>query len=100
MWLRLVNLVVLPTQALVSRLERDARPDGGPKKSAHLSYAKRTPLVLPQQLQRALGRIVVVLGDRLEHRLWQLDVAVLVFAIGVSACQESWSAIPARLPCI
>lgn len=34
---------------------------------AHLGDADRTPLILPQQLQRALRRVVVVFGDGLQH---------------------------------
>jgi hypothetical protein len=59
--LRLVNLVVLPAQAL-----RDAQA---------------APLVLPQQLERALGFVVVVGRDELEHGLGEADVTVLVLEV-------------------
>lgn len=59
--LRLVYLVVLPPQAL-----RDAQA---------------SPLVFPQQLERASGAVEVVLGDRLEHLLGELHVAVFVVVV-------------------
>jgi hypothetical protein len=64
----LVHLVVLPAQTL-----RDAQT---------------SPLVFPQQLQGASRAVEVVLGDGLEHRLGELDVAVFVLVIVVPACAQ------------
>lgn len=64
-WLRLVDLVVLPAQTLCD--------------------AQASPLVFPQQLEGASRAIKVVLGDGLEHLLGELDVAVLVVVIVVPA---------------
>lgn len=64
MRLRLVDLVVLPAQTLCD--------------------TNSAPLVLPKQLQSAVRGIVVVLGDRLEHRFGQLDMPVLILAVRVS----------------
>lgn len=61
--LRLVYLVVLPAQTL-----GDAEP---------------SPLILPQQLERASRSVEVVLGDGLEHLLGQLHVAVFVVVVVV-----------------
>lgn len=75
--LRLVYLVVLPAQTL-----RDAEP---------------SPLILPQQLERASRAIEVVFGDGLEHLLGQLHVAVLVVVVVVpvvaSAVLVRWGSI-------
>jgi len=65
---RLVHLVVLPAQTL-----RDP---------------KASPLVLPQQLQGASRAVEVVLGNCLEHRLGELDVAVFVVVIVVPVCAQ------------
>jgi hypothetical protein len=73
---RLVHLVVLPAQTL-----RDP---------------KASPLVLPQQLQGASRAVEVVLGDGLEHRLGELDVAVFVVVIVVPVCAHIVSALLGR----
>lgn len=51
---------------------------------AHLCNAHGSPFLLPQELQSAFRLIVVVGGNGLEHSLGQLDVAVLVFTIGIA----------------
>lgn len=63
-WLRLVDLVVLPAQTLCD--------------------AQTSPLVFPQQLESASCAVEVVFGDSLEHLLGQLDVTVFVVVVVVS----------------
>lgn len=65
----------------------DLLPKLGKRKgSTYLCDAESSPFVLPEQLQGSLLRVVVILGYRLEHCLGELDMSVLVFAIGVSDC--------------
>lgn len=54
---------------------------------SHLCDTNASPLLFVQQLQGALGRVVVVLRNDLQHGLGQLDVAVFVFIIRVSVKQ-------------
>jgi hypothetical protein len=66
--LRFVDFVMLPSEAL--RVPKSAHMAvhnslGG----SYLCNPDASPLVFPQQLQRALGGVVVVFGDSLEHRL-------------------------------
>lgn len=51
---------------------------------AYLCDADPSPFLFPEQLQGSLGGVMVLFGDGLEHGLWQLDMAVLVLAVGVS----------------
>jgi hypothetical protein len=51
--------------------------------STYLCDSQGPPLLLPQQLQSAFRRVVVVLGDSLEHSLGQLYMTVLVVAVAV-----------------
>lgn len=51
--------------------------------ASHLCNTKRSPLLLPQQLQRALLWIMVILWNCLEHVLGKLDMSVLILAVVV-----------------
>lgn len=45
----------------------------------------RPPFFLPQELQSALGLVMIVFGNGLEHSLGKLHVAVFVFVVIVAS---------------
>merc|ERR1712137_759359 len=65
MGLWLVDLVMLPPKAL--------------------GDSHSPPFLFPQKLQRALGLVVVLGGNGLQHGLWELHVAVFELAVRVSS---------------
>lgn len=91
-----MNFVMLPAQTLegedISDVCREnnllirihvyhqTEPD---RTKTHLCDSQRSPFFLPEQLQRSLRTVKILLRDLLEHVFRQLDVAILVFVIGV-----------------
>src|SRR3569833_1834992 len=85
MRLRLVDLVVLPAKALRVTVSMYASAHRTTLQATHLCDAHGSPFVLPEKLQGSFRRVVVLFGDRLEHRLWKLDVSILILVVRVSA---------------
>ena len=80
MWLRLVYLVMLPSQTLpcVSHSLEVTRL------LIYLSDSKPPPFFFMQEFKRPFRRIEIVLGNCFEHCLWKLNMTILVVIIRVS----------------
>ena len=54
------------------------------RNKTYLGNTQCAPLVLPQKLQGALGRVMVILGDGLKHGLGKLHMTVFVYTVGIA----------------
>jgi hypothetical protein len=97
MRLRLMDFVVLPAKTL--KMLSAFLSSGSHSKGSDLCDAHRPPFLLPQELQCALGLVVVLGGNNLEHRLRELHVPILELTVGIAATYQqarSWGRCAAQ----